>query len=495
MPNSPVVDPALEQRFERMVHHMRDGLLMLDSAGNAVAINRSARVILKLSPTEDHVPATAMNRLLGFDPLETVRAAGRPLRMEFWVGGIPFQAELAACGGGDSGDDENGCVLAFRDVREEKRLDQMKSELINVASHELRTPLTAINNALNLLRGNRLGETTEQQRHFVELASRNVFHLMEMIGELLDSAKLESGTAQIERELVDLERVILATEEALSLQAEPKALTLTTTVDPALPNIYGKASMLERVLINLIGNAIKFTPEGGTIEVHARSKLDGNGRSVEVSVTDTGPGIPPDELESVFDRFHQVGRAHGREVAGTGLGLAIARELVQAHHGRIWADNAGGGGARFVFAIPILSENEFFLGQLERDLDRSRKVPMPLTLVVVRFADAATVRERAGKKRFGTILEALTARAEATAYRSSDRIQVLSERAEITATLLDTSRPGGLAFARRLADSLNAELQLPDAELVTACATFPEEAVTAERLYRLATIPDENTEV
>jgi signal transduction histidine kinase/GGDEF domain-containing protein len=478
-------------RFEQMVDHMRDGLVMLSADGDVLALNAAARDILKLSK-EIRPHAALLRRVMGFDALEAFQSAGRSLRMEFWVDGSPFQAEITPAATGEE-TTKQGCVIAFRDVTEEKRIDEMKSELINVASHELRTPLTAIRNALDLLLGGRLGATTEKQAHFLELAKRNVRHLMEMVNDLLDSAKIESGKAQVEREALSVPALVASPCEVLSPQAEAKRIALRQDVDANVSIIYGKSSMLERVLINLIGNAIKFTPERGEVRISARTVTGASkyrsGQLVDIRVTDTGPGIPGDQLESVFERFHQVGRAQGQEVAGTGLGLAIARELVEAHHGKIWAENEPGGGARFVFQIPVLTEDEFFLQQLERELNRARRIPIPLALVVVQIANCKDLREQRGEDAYAEMLKALGRVSEATAYRSTDRTQVLAGRGETAATLLDTPREGAVVFARRLIEGLESEDVFAGAEFEWGCACFPLDEVTADRLYRRAHEP------
>jgi hypothetical protein len=273
-------------------------------------------------------------------------------------------------------------------------------------------------------------------------------------------------------------------------QAEEKRIRLETKLRGELPVVYADSGSVERVLTNLVGNALKFTEPGGSVSIEASSVVeDKEGAlraAVKVVVVDTGKGIPADQLESVFERFHQVDATDNRGVVGTGLGLSICRELVEAHHGRVWVESEVGRGSQFTFVIPALTAEELFLKGLERDVARARNLPAQLALVSVAMKNPDQVRSEIPEEEYEGFLNAVEAAAQEVARRSTDRVELHRSDGELMAVLLDTPREGADVFARRLADHLRkaAEPFGVHLELVAATAVFPDEAATAERLWR-----------
>jgi len=249
-----------------------------------------------------------------------------------------------------------------------KELDRLKSNFLATVSHELRTPLTSIIGYSEMLAEGIAGEMNEEQKDFVTTIHDKGEQLLELIMGLLDLSKLESGTMSLNKREMEIEDLILDVVNTLQPTARKKGVTLVSSASTGLPLLWADPERLRQVLLNLTENAIKFTPEGGKVELGADASFmdsdgddgDGGGMvlfsnkrpAIEVSVTDSGIGIPDPEKARVFDAFYQVDSSSTREAGGTGLGLSIVKRLVDAHDGRIDIRDHKPSGARFVVTLP-----------------------------------------------------------------------------------------------------------------------------------------------
>ena len=248
-----------------------------------------------------------------------------------------------------------GVWIALEDVSELRRLQQIRAEFIDNLSHELRTPLTTLG-----LLAETLSREAEQAGEGVPARMRDRIgkievetgHLVQMVTELLDLSRIESGAAVVHLDDVDLGRLARQSTERLRLFAERQGATLRVEIPDGLPAVRGDEARLGQVFVNLLHNAVKFSPTGGDVVIRARR----DGREVIASVEDHGVGVPRASLGRVFERFYKVDRARVRG-GGTGLGLAIARHVVQQHGGRIWVESEEGSGSTFSFALPIADES------------------------------------------------------------------------------------------------------------------------------------------
>jgi len=238
------------------------------------------------------------------------------------------------------------------DNEELRKVDRLKNDFISIVAHDLRTPLTSINGYLRLLGDTRLGTLDAQQSDFVDLALRNTQSCGNLIANFLDLSVMESGELKIKTREVRLNEIVLEAIKALKNLAEAKLIRLTADLPESGPVQTVDPDKLEQVFINLLGNAVKFTPREGHITVGARSDNREGKQGVLAWVKDDGPGIPEDELGKVFDKFYQIDNKASRMVPGTGLGLTICRRIVEAHGGQIWVESVEGQGASFNFFIP-----------------------------------------------------------------------------------------------------------------------------------------------
>ncbi len=224
-----------------------------------------------------------------------------------------------------------------------QQLDQMKSEFLANVSHELRTPLTSIREGTQLLVDGIPGPVNRDQRETLTILMESSQRLNHLIGNLLDLSRMEADMLAYHFSPTDLNRLALRSVEKMRFLAERKQIQLLTELThdrTRMQDVDG--SRIEQVIENLLSNAIKFSPEGATISVQSRSAEDG--QSLHLSVADTGPGVPPDDLPHIFERFYQGRSQEGRSYVGSGIGLALAKRVVEAHEGKIWAESQVGKG-------------------------------------------------------------------------------------------------------------------------------------------------------
>jgi two-component system sensor histidine kinase GlrK len=227
-------------------------------------------------------------------------------------------------------------------------LDKMKSDFFSTMSHELRTPLTSIKEGIALLREEAAGPITEKQKRLLTILAQESRRLIDLISSSLDLSKMESGMMTYRFEWGDLSLLSEKVLQEMTPLMEAKRLTLEKDFRDVLPKIRMDHERILQVLRNLLGNALKFSPEEGIIKVEAYKA----GQGVQVAIKDTGPGIPPEDLVTIFNKFHQVVPNNSYHIKGTGLGLAIVKHIIQSHGGRTWAESRLGEGSTFYFWLP-----------------------------------------------------------------------------------------------------------------------------------------------
>lgn len=243
--------------------------------------------------------------------------------------------------------DRVAAVLVFHDVTSLKRLERVRKDFVANVSHELRTPLTSIKGYIEALMD---GAKDDPQKcvDFLRIIQRHTDQLNALLVDLLQLSTIESGQYQWQRGSVPIAELIERAVYLLRPMAEKKGQTVSVTPSEGVGPVIGDADQLTQVLINLIDNAIKYTPDGGRITVEARRRES----AVEIAVSDTGLGIPSKEIPRIFERFYRVDRARSREMGGTGLGLSIVKHIVEAHGGMVAVESEVGKGSRFFVTLP-----------------------------------------------------------------------------------------------------------------------------------------------
>jgi len=244
---------------------------------------------------------------------------------------------------------DGGAWVVIEDVTELERLRRIRSEFVDNLSHELRTPLASVRLLTEMLMGD-LADADVPVRVKERVATIDVEtgHLVQMINELLDLSRMEQTSTRIRQDEIELGPLVEVALSRLRTFADRQEVRLIDSLPPVLAPVRGDEERLERLLVNLLHNAIKYSTAGGSVVVMAEERTDG----VVVSVGDEGVGIAVADQARVFERFYKVDRARQRGLGGTGLGLAIARHIVEAHGGRIWVESAEGSGSTFSFTLP-----------------------------------------------------------------------------------------------------------------------------------------------
>jgi signal transduction histidine kinase len=237
-------------------------------------------------------------------------------------------------------------TLALEEV---KKINKRKSDFISSVSHELRTPLTSVKGYAAILMEGKLGELPQAAKERLEKINRHSDELVHMVNDLLDIARIESGRATMNTGEQDLKAIISSTADLIAIQCKNKDVELIADIPNDLPDVLADRTQLERVFINLLGNAVKFTPEKGKITIKAHKE----GSVVQIDISDTGIGMPPESLSMVFEEFYRIDNAINQQVKGTGLGLSLVKHIIEAHKGKIWIESKLGKGSTFSFTLPI----------------------------------------------------------------------------------------------------------------------------------------------
>lgn len=272
-----------------------------------------------------------------------------------------------------------------------QRLDNLKSIFVSGVSHELRTPLTVIKEFISLMLEGHGGTLTEDQREYLGIAHKNILRLTNLIDTLLDFSRIESGKGlQLKFESAHLMEIVEDASMTLAQMLEEKRITFENRLDPEMPQVLIDRNRLVEVFINLINNGIKFTSAGGKITIDTRG-LTEKRDYLKVLMSDTGLGIPPEDLPRVFDRFYQ-GQSTGISM-GSGLGLAITREIIEGHQGSIQAESRLGNGTSFLFTLPLLGANNIFRLIVQPMLEEAEKDGLSFSIIRVKFWEPKMKRE------------------------------------------------------------------------------------------------------
>ena len=353
---------AEEKKMTAVVNGLAEGLILVDSKDLILHINPAAEYILEIEePNSEEVLAKVIEN----DQLAKIFKEDKELISENQVATSEVtlnhkkdgQMVLRVISTAflDEVGEVLGTVYSFQNITRDKEIDQMKSDFISLVSHELRTPLTSIIGFVSFILDGKTGTINEKQRDSLVRVHRQSKRLAALINDLLDISRIEAGRIEIKREPTSILEITKQRFDEIKPQADEKELKFSLIVPDSLPLIFGDEERIGQILTNLMGNAIKFTPEKGRVAV----KLKSDGKIIHVEVIDDGFGVPIENRQKVFEKFYQHGDIHTRQQGGTGLGLSIAKSIVEVHGGRIWVDDGEGGrGSNFQFVLPLVDIDE-----------------------------------------------------------------------------------------------------------------------------------------
>nr|MBC7244191.1 HAMP domain-containing protein [Chloroflexota bacterium] len=344
---------ALEEEknlFATVQAYMADGALIVDGAGRILLINAAAARLL--GTTEKEAMGRSFAQIVRHHRIiELVRRSqddGQEQEdtVEMYRQGPFLRVIVTPIRGGGKA----GILVILQDLTQIRRLETIRRDFVSNVSHELRTPLASLKALVETLRDGALDDK-EAALRFLNRMETEVDALTQMVKELLELSRIESGQVPLQLTSAAVAEVVLPPVERLRPQAERAGLHLSVTIPSALPPVHADIERVQQVITNLVHNAIKFTPSGGQVEISAEVV----GQEMVISVRDTGMGISAEDLPRIFERFYKADRARSGE--GTGLGLAIAKHIVQAHGGRIWAQSEGEDqGSTFSFTLPLWND-------------------------------------------------------------------------------------------------------------------------------------------
>lgn len=355
------IDELSEDRAQLLavLTSMVEGVMVLDYRGRVLQINPALERMFGISRVEARGrPCAELFRHQQLNDLvTTILRSPAPYEDEIVLPltGRCLQIEASPAGG--ERESEACIVLVFHDITELRRLEKIRKDFVANVSHELRTPLTSIKGYVEALLDGAKDDPVASAK-FLEIILKQSDRLNLIIEDLLELSKIESGRVSLKEEPLELRSVVDRTLSMIKPIADKKRHRLVTSIDPSLPSVAGDEGRLVQVLTNLLDNAIKYTPEGGTITVGATlapsiGNAEPPARAIELNVTDTGIGIPEEDRPRVFERFYRVDKARSRELGGTGLGLAIVKHIVEGHGGQVWVEANHPQGSRFVVRLPV----------------------------------------------------------------------------------------------------------------------------------------------
>jgi two-component system phosphate regulon sensor histidine kinase PhoR len=346
-------DVATEKsKVRTIVNCMADGILVTDKEGRIVLTNPAAGRMLGLGG--DIVLERPLREAVVIEELivavqgvlEPANPEVTTISQELQTGDSLVRAHTAAVKSEEG--EVLGTVTVLEDMTYLLELDRMKGDFIAMVSHELRSPIAAIGQNINLILDGLVGEVTEKQRHLLTRAKERSKGLLDLIGDLLEISRIDAGMAMQRKEPLQVEEVVRRVVELMEGEARVKGISLSTKLHSTLPPVLGDRDNLEGVFTNLTSNAIKYTPEGGTVTIEVCSEDD----YVKTVVKDTGIGISKEDVPRIFDKFCRVKSEKTRGIVGTGLGLSIVKGIVEAHLGSISVESEEGKGATFTVLLP-----------------------------------------------------------------------------------------------------------------------------------------------
>jgi PAS domain S-box-containing protein len=262
------------------------------------------------------------------------------------------------------------CMLS--DVTDQREIDRMKSEFISVVSHEMRTPLTSIKGALGLVASGATGDLSNAAQKLMDIAASNTDRLIRLVSDMLDLERIESGQITPVRADVDLGEILAVAVAIMRPVARREGIEIVADSTSACVTV--DSDRIIQTVTNLLSNAVKFSPAGSAVALTVVEHQTNDGdNTVEVRVIDRGRGVPADQVDDIFVRFHQVDLSDSRDKGGTGLGLAICKSIVEEHKGNIWMESTPGGGATCVFTLPLKKSVAEFESRSGANTDRRKR--------------------------------------------------------------------------------------------------------------------------
>lgn len=342
------------EKLASVLSNMSDGVIATDERGTVIVLNRRAMQMLHIDETAVggdigellDLPPEQVQQYMADTEQTVYISLDIPERGEEWIARVTFTPVHRR------GQGITGIIAVLQDVTEQEKLEQSRREFVANVSHELRTPLTTIKSYAEALEDGALEDEQLGQR-FVGVIRNETERMIRLVTDLLHLSRLDSKQAILRMRKTGVTEMLEEVADRFSFQMRQKSIRNRIVIESGVESIVLDRDQIDQVLDNLVSNAIKYTPEGGSIEMRARAMGQA---MVQISIQDTGIGIPKNDLARIFERFYRVDKARSRNMGGTGLGLSIAREIIKAHGGSIEIESELNEGTRVAFTLPVQVE-------------------------------------------------------------------------------------------------------------------------------------------
>jgi len=450
-------------KINAVIQSAAEGIVVVNEDNEVALINTQARSLLGLSSSH-RIPRAFMDFVINPLKNDLIKQNKEFLFRELELTSpLKISLRVGLAWMHDEQERKIGVVALFQDISREKEVERLKNELISNVSHELRTPLATMKEFTSIISDGIAGPVTSEQKEYLNIMMSNMNRLARIINDLLDISKIEAGRMELRRRLVDIVFLIKDQLAPFKAESEIKKINLLLDVPLKLPQLYIDPDRISQVLTNLIGNALKFTPEGGRITVCAQELQD----SIQIEIRDTGVGIAKENFSKIFDRFQQIDRQPGSGAKGTGLGLAISKSIVELHRGRIWVESELGKGSRFIFTLPKIEEESYFYECLAEGIKRARNNATAFSLIVL-----------GADRTFGYSLSDMEAVLKKAVRQATDLV-LRFHRGSLIAVLCENEKKTLPQFIQRLKEILETELKV---KVQFGFASYPDDGQTAKEL-------------
>lgn len=339
-----------KSKVEAMINNMSDGVIALDGKGRLLQINPAARSLLQTlnirSLAGEQSCFSWLKKLLGKEGLTEYLQRKEPVTIEIDRPKIPFILQVKLAPFNLEQGKHDGTLIVMHDVTGERELVRRQQEFVADVSHELRTPLATVKSYIETLLDG-AAEDPEVRLRFLRVLESETGRMVSMVKDLLSLSQLDYSQVELHKTEVDIKALVMEAVDQCKEKNAAEMPGIEIVIPPELPSFFVDRDKITQVLLNLLDNATRHTPSRGKITVSAEDR----GSELQITVADTGSGIPAEDLERVFDRFYRVEKTRSRYYGGTGLGLSIAQKLIAAHGGKIWLESASGEGTRAAFSL------------------------------------------------------------------------------------------------------------------------------------------------
>ena len=370
-------------QLEAVIGSMTEGIVMVETTGTIKIANNAAKAMLGLPRTAELATVKTtladlgLAKLFEADQVEANKQPGQFITKSSQAKTLQIKWTPVI----DRTESFIGNIITLQDTTAQIELERIKNDFVSSISHELRTPLTTIQNSISNILAGVTGSVPKKTRNYLKTMYASGNRLSQIINNLLDMAKLESGNMPVNRSTTDLAKIAGKAVDAFADLARQKNIELNCRIEDHIPPVYVDSQRIYQVLTNLIANAVRYTSPAGKVTVRLYNDAD----SVVTIVEDTGIGIPPDSHKIIFNKFYQISRNVGPGYNGNGLGLALSEKLVRMHGGKIWLQSRQGHGSTFFFSLPKTQPQIILRKHLKLLTDRVDRNRGQFAMLIVRF--------------------------------------------------------------------------------------------------------------